>query len=49
VRFLDEVVRRLPFRIEVLQTDNGAEFQSKFHWHAEELLEKTRAPASPAS
>jgi len=37
IRFLDEVVRRLPFRIHVLQTDNGAEFQSKFHWHAEEL------------
>ncbi len=37
VRFLDEVLRRLPFRVLVLQTDNGAEFQSKFHWHAEEL------------
>jgi transposase InsO family protein len=37
MRFLDEVVHRLPFRILVLQTDNGAEFQSKFHWHAEEL------------
>lgn len=37
IRFLDELVRRLPFRILVLQTDNGAEFQSKFHWHAEEL------------
>lgn len=28
---------RLPFRIQVLQTDNGSEFQSKFHWHAESL------------
>jgi transposase InsO family protein len=37
VRFLDEVVRRLPFRVHVLQTDNGAEFKSRFHWHAEEL------------
>ena len=35
IRFLDEVVRRLPFRILVVQTDNGAEFQSQFHWHAE--------------
>jgi transposase InsO family protein len=37
IRFADEVIRRLPFRILVLQTDNGAEFQSKFHWHLEEL------------
>lgn len=35
--FLDEVVRRLPFRVRVLQTDNGAEFQSQFHWHAQSL------------
>ena len=37
IRFLDEVRHRLPFRIHVLQTDNGAEFQSQFHWHAEAL------------
>jgi transposase InsO family protein len=37
IRFLDEVVRRLPFRVHVVQTDNGAEFQSQFHWHAEAL------------
>jgi transposase InsO family protein len=37
IRFLDEVVRRLPFRVLVLQTDNGAEFQSQFHWHVESL------------
>jgi transposase InsO family protein len=37
IRFLDEVRNRLPFRIVVLQTDNGAEFQSNFHWHAESL------------
>ena len=35
IRFLDEVRHRLPFRIHVIQTDNGAEFQSQFHWHAE--------------
>jgi transposase InsO family protein len=23
----------LPFKVEVIQTDNGAEFQSAFHWH----------------
>ncbi|HEY4244830.1 MAG TPA: IS481 family transposase [Kofleriaceae bacterium] len=37
VAFTDEVLRRLPFRVHVVQTDNGAEFQSKFHWHLEEL------------
>ena len=37
MQFLNEVRQRLPFRIQVLQTDNGAEFQSQFHWHAEGL------------
>ena len=36
-QFIDEVVRRLPFRVHVVQTDNGAEFQSEFHWHLERL------------
>jgi transposase InsO family protein len=35
IRFIDEVRQRLPFRIHVVQTDNGAEFQSQFHWHLE--------------
>src|SRR5262249_29259060 len=35
IRFADEVVRRLPFRVLVIQTDNGAEFQSRFHFHLE--------------
>ena len=37
IRFADEVIRRLPFRIHVIQTDSGAEFQSRFHWHLEQL------------
>jgi transposase InsO family protein len=37
IQFVNEVVRRLPFRIHVIQTDNGAEFQSQFHWHVEGL------------
>ena len=37
IQFTDEVVRRLPFRVHVIQTDNGAEFQSQFHWHLEAL------------
>ncbi len=36
ISFVDEVIRRLPFRVLVIQTDNGAEFQSNFHWHLEE-------------
>jgi transposase InsO family protein len=37
IRFIDEVLRRLPFRVLVVQTDNGAEFQSRFHWHLQGL------------
>jgi len=33
IQFVDDVLARLPFRVEVIQTDNGAEFQSAFHWH----------------
>lgn len=33
IRFVDEVCSRLPFRVDVIQTDNGAEFQEQFHWH----------------
>jgi transposase InsO family protein len=36
ITFIDEVLRRLPFRVRVVQTDNGAEFQSRFHWHLEQ-------------
>ncbi len=37
IQFLDEVIRRLPFRVHVVQTDNGSEFQSQFHWHVQSL------------
>jgi len=37
MRFIDEALSRLPFRAEVIQTDNGSEFGSQFHWH---LLDK---------
>jgi transposase InsO family protein len=37
IAFIDDVLRRLPFRVLVIQTDNGAEFQSHFHWHLEAL------------
>ena len=37
IDFLDHVVSRFPFRINTVRTDNGHEFQAKFHWHAEDL------------
>jgi transposase InsO family protein len=33
IQFADYLMERLPFRVEVIQTDNGAEFQSLFHYH----------------
>jgi transposase InsO family protein len=33
IQFLDYVLEKLPFQVEVIQTDNGAEFQGAFHWH----------------
>ena len=37
IQIIDEVMRRLPFRVLVVQTDNGVEFQSEFRWHLEDL------------
>jgi len=33
IQFIDYVLSRLPFHAEVIQTDNGSEFQGQFHWH----------------
>ncbi|MEV6258871.1 DDE-type integrase/transposase/recombinase [Nocardia sp. NPDC051911] len=33
IQFLDYVLPQLPFAVETIQTDNGAEFQSGFHRH----------------
>jgi transposase InsO family protein len=32
IQFVDYVLEKLPFRVEVIQTDNGSEFQAGFHW-----------------
>ncbi len=37
IQFIDYVLSRLPFRGQVIQTDNGAEFGGQFLWH---ILEK---------
>ena len=33
IQFVDYVLEKLPFKVEVIQTDNGAEFASQFHYH----------------
>jgi transposase InsO family protein len=33
IQFLDYLLERLPFKVEVIQTDNGSEFQGVFHYH----------------
>lgn len=37
VDFIDYVISKFPFRIHTIRTDNGHEFQAKFHWHVEDL------------
>ena len=31
------MVEKFPFRIKTIRTDNGHEFQTKFHWHVSDL------------
>jgi transposase InsO family protein len=33
IQFMDYVLVRLPFRVEVIQTDIGPEFGASIHWH----------------
>ena len=33
ITFVDDVLAKLPFRVECIQTDNGGEFGPQFHWH----------------
>jgi transposase InsO family protein len=37
IDFVEYVRNKFPFRIHTIQTDNGHEFQVKFHWHCEDL------------
>ena len=37
IRFIDHIIEIFPFRIREVRTDNGHEFQAKFHWHVEDL------------
>ena len=36
IDFVDYVIEMFPFRIREIRTDNGHEFQAKFHWHVED-------------
>ena len=49
IDFIDYVVGKFPFWIKMIRTDNGHEFQSKFHWHCEDLGMQNVyiTPASP--
>ena len=35
--FVNYVVDKFPFRIKTIRTDNGHEFQTRFHWHIGDL------------
>ncbi len=36
IDFVDHIIEKFPFRIQEIRTDNGHEFQAKFHWHVED-------------
>lgn len=37
IGFVNYVIEKFPFRIHTIRTDNGHEFQAKFHWHLNDL------------
>jgi len=37
IKFIDHVIEKMPFRIRMVRTDNGHEFQARFHWHLLDL------------
>jgi len=49
IDFIDTVIAKFPFRIREVRTDNGHEFQAKFHWHVEDqgIRHAYIKPASP--
>ena len=49
IDFVDYVIEKFPFRIKEIRTDNGHEFQAKFHWHVEDkgIRHAYIKPASP--
>ena len=49
ISFIDYVIAKFPFRIKEVRTDNGHEFQAKFHWHVEDkgIRHASIKPSSP--
>lgn len=49
IDFINHVIDKFPFRIKVIRTDNGHEFQSKFHWHVTDMgmIHTYIKPATP--
>jgi len=49
INFMDSVLSKLPFRIDCVQTDNGAELQQLFKWHIEDqgIKHKYIKPRTP--
>ncbi|OYR24102.1 HTH-like domain protein [Brucella lupini] len=49
IDFIDTVIAKFPFRIREIRTDNGHEFQARFHWHVEDqgIRHAYIKPASP--
>lgn len=49
IKFVDHVIETFPFRIKEIRTDNGHEFQAKFHWHVEDkgIRHADIEPSSP--
>ncbi len=37
IDFIYYVLNKFPFRIKMIRTNNGHEFQSKFNWHIHDL------------
>ena len=49
INFINHVVDKFSFGIKFIRTDNGHEFQAKFHWHVEDLgmIHAYMKPACP--
>ena len=49
IDFINHVVQKFPFRIKTIRTDNGHEFQTRFHWHVADMgmLHVYIKPATP--
>lgn len=49
IDFINSVIEKFQFRIREVRTDNGHEFQAKFHWHVEDqgIRHAYIRPASP--